>query len=66
MDAIIEYYKRFVDRAALRANLKLTVDERMHRLQQLAAERPPVRQRPVRISPGKRSLTVGLAEARIR
>jgi hypothetical protein len=46
MDAIIEHYKRLVDRAALRANLKLTVDERLHRLQQLAAERPPARQPP--------------------
>jgi hypothetical protein len=46
MDAIIEHYKRFVDRARLRANLKLTVDERLHRLEQLAAERPPARQPP--------------------
>jgi hypothetical protein len=35
-DPIIEYYKQFVDRKRLRANLMLTVDERLRRLQQSA------------------------------
>lgn len=31
-DPIIEYYKQFVDRQALRENLKLTPDERLRKL----------------------------------
>jgi hypothetical protein len=37
-DPIIEYYKQFVDRTKLRENLKLSVDERMVCLQELAAQ----------------------------
>ena len=33
-DPVIEYYKQFVDRAALRENLKLTVEQRLQKLQQ--------------------------------
>jgi hypothetical protein len=46
MEAVIAYYKQFVDREKLRANLKLTVDERLRRLQQQAAELPPKREPP--------------------
>jgi hypothetical protein len=45
-DPIIEYYKQFVDRERLRANLRLTVDERLLQLQQMAAEQPPRKQPP--------------------
>jgi hypothetical protein len=37
-DPVIEYYKQFVDRAALRENLKLTVEERLEKLQRWADE----------------------------
>jgi hypothetical protein len=37
-DPAIEYYKQFVDRDKLRENLKLTVDERLQKLEQVAAE----------------------------
>jgi hypothetical protein len=42
-DPVIEYYKQFVDRAKLRENLKLSVDERLARLQEKAmlADRMP-------------------------
>jgi len=33
-DPVIEFYKKTVDRAALRENLKLTVEERLQKLQQ--------------------------------
>jgi len=36
-DPIVEYYKQFVDREMLRANLHLTVDERLEKLQEKAA-----------------------------
>ena len=32
-DPIIEYYKQFVDREAIRANLKLTPEERLQKLE---------------------------------
>jgi hypothetical protein len=32
-DPVIEYYKKFVDRDLLRANLKLTVDQRFDNLE---------------------------------
>jgi len=34
-DAVIEVYKRDIDRTLLRENLKLTVDERFQKLDQL-------------------------------
>lgn len=37
-DPIIEYYKQFVDREALRANLKLAPEERLMKLQARADE----------------------------
>jgi hypothetical protein len=37
-DPVIEYYKQFVDRAALRENLKLTVEERLEKLQRWTDE----------------------------
>ncbi len=45
-DPVIEFYKRQVDRAALHENLKLSVDQRLERLQELANKQPPPR-RPV-------------------
>lgn len=45
-DPVIEFYKLNVDRAALRENLKLSVDERLQRLQELADKQPPRRQAP--------------------
>ncbi|HEY4235387.1 MAG TPA: hypothetical protein VGM76_18295 [Lacipirellulaceae bacterium] len=36
-DPIVEYYKQFVDRAQLRENLKLSVDQRMGKLREMAA-----------------------------
>jgi hypothetical protein len=48
-DPIIEYYKQFVDREALRENLRLTLDERFERLHERARKedqqnppRPPL------------------------
>jgi len=35
-DPVIEYYKKFVDREALRENLKLTVEERLDKAIRLA------------------------------
>jgi len=46
MEAIIKHFKQFVDRDALRANLKLTVDERLNRLSKSAAEFSPRREPP--------------------
>ncbi len=31
VDPVIEYYKQFVDREALRENFKLTVEQRIHK-----------------------------------
>jgi hypothetical protein len=45
-DPVIEFYKRKVDRATLRENLKLTVDERIERLQKLSDNLPPRRKPP--------------------
>jgi hypothetical protein len=45
-DQVIEYYKQFVDRDKLRENLQLTVDERLQRLERVAAERPNKRREP--------------------
>lgn len=46
-DSIIEYYKQFVDRGALRENRRQTFEERLHWLQakagEHAAEHPRVR-----------------------
>jgi hypothetical protein len=42
-DPVIEFYMQFVDRESLRANLKLTVDERLDRLERVAAETLPSR-----------------------
>ena len=38
VDPVIEYYKKQVDRAALRENLKLTVEERLMKLQRRLLE----------------------------
>ncbi|HEX2473232.1 MAG TPA: hypothetical protein VHK01_00715 [Lacipirellulaceae bacterium] len=46
VDPVIEYYKRFVDRQKLRANLKLSVDERLHKLQEWAEARDTTRMAP--------------------
>jgi hypothetical protein len=45
-DPVIEYYKQFVDRQKLRANLKLSVDERLHKLQECAEARGTTRGAP--------------------
>ena len=37
-DPVIEYYMQFVDHAALRENLKLTVEERLLKHQRAAAK----------------------------
>lgn len=39
VDPVIEYYKRFVNRERLRANLKLSVDERLQKLQERSEAR---------------------------
>jgi hypothetical protein len=36
-DPVIEYYKQFVDREALRENLRLTVDQRFEKLKERIA-----------------------------
>ena len=54
-DPVIEFYKKNVDRAALRENLKLTVEQRLQKLQQrvddearaAADRRVPVRPAPI-------------------
>jgi hypothetical protein len=38
-DPVIEFYKRFVDRAAIRENLRLTPDERLRKLKDLMRSR---------------------------
>jgi hypothetical protein len=43
-DPVVEYYKQFVDRDALRENLKLTVDERLQKLCSTSAVQPERRQ----------------------
>lgn len=45
-DPVIEFYKRRVDRALLRENLKLSVDERLQRLQELADKQLSPRRQP--------------------
>ena len=45
-DPVIEFYKRKVDRALLRENLMLSVDQRLQRLQDMADKRPPRRPPP--------------------
>jgi hypothetical protein len=40
-DPLIEHYKQFVNRRELRANLNLSVDERLQRLHERAAALPP-------------------------
>lgn len=39
VDPVVEYYKQFVDRAALRENLQLTIEERLEKLQRWADDR---------------------------
>jgi hypothetical protein len=51
VDPIIDHYKKFVDRAKLRENLTLSVDQRIERLRDLSAasyqrRRPPGPDRP--------------------
>jgi hypothetical protein len=53
MDAIIEHYKQFVDREALRANLRLSVDERLEGLRRRADVLPTRREPPSPDEPWK-------------
>jgi hypothetical protein len=46
-DPVIEYYKQFVDRAALRENLKLTPTERLEKLQRRMNEGAREAERPL-------------------
>ena len=51
VDPVVEFYKKSVDRAALRENLQLTVAQRLEKLQRRVNETARTEERPVQPQP---------------